>query len=299
MHLSSMTGFARQKADFVFQNKKYNWVWEIKSVNAKNADVKIRLPQWLDVLETDVKNICMRVFSRGTFNINLMLEVENTNQALRIDEGLLTALIGEAHKIYDAERAFFAKPSPVELLKINGVIKAAESAPDDEETAALGKVLCQSFETAAAALKEARQREGEKSGQALQMILAQIRENVSEVRKISEKAPEKIKEKICRQIQDMAGEAGISEERDRSAAPAPGGKECTDLAYIRKLSVPGRLYPGSGYESVSLRMLSGYEKMHMHACADPHVPEQDQPAFPGPDRSVRGSAPGGVQASCR
>lgn len=213
MHLSSMTGFARQKADFVFQNKKYNWVWEIKSVNAKNADVKIRLPQWLDVLETDVKNICMRVFSRGTFNINLMLEVENTNQALRIDEGLLMALIGEAHKIYDAERAFFAKPSPVELLKINGVIKAAESAPDDEETAALGKVLCQSFETAAAALKEARQREGEKIGQALQMILAQIRENVSEVRKISEKAPEKIKEKICRQIQDMAREAGISEER--------------------------------------------------------------------------------------
>lgn len=213
MQLSSMTGFARNKADFVFQNKKYDWVWEIKSVNAKNADVKIRLPQWLDMLETDVKNICMRVFSRGTFNVNLMLEVENTNPALKVDEGLLASLVDEAHNIYNTLPDFFAKPSPVEFLKINGVVKAAENMPDDEETAALGKVLCQSFEKTALALKESRRQEGAKIGQALQMILAQIRENVSAVREISKKSPEKIKEKICRQIKDMVEDAGISEDR--------------------------------------------------------------------------------------
>ncbi len=213
MHLSSMTGFARQKADFAYQDKRYMWVWEIKSVNAKNTDVKIRLPQWLDMLENDVKNICMRVFSRGTFNINLMLEVENTNPSLMVDEGLLAALVDKAREVCKTEPDFFAKPSPVEFLKINGVIKAAENTPDDEETAALGKVLCQSFEKAALALKESRQCEGEKIGQALQVILAQIRKNVLEVRQISEKAPEKIKEKIWRQIKELADDAAVSEDR--------------------------------------------------------------------------------------
>ena len=50
---------------------------------------------------------------------------------------------------------------------------------------------------------------------------------------------------------------GIQEERDRSAAPAFGRKERTDIKNIRKLQVPGRFYSGSRDEPLSMRMLSG------------------------------------------
>ncbi len=74
--------------------------------------------------------------------------------------------------------------------------------------------------------------------------------------------------------------AGIQKERDRSTASAFGGKECTDIKDLWKLQISGRFYAGGGDESVSVRVLSGYEKMYMYACTDPYVFKQNQPSVP-------------------
>ena len=50
MALSSMTGFARSHGEF----GAYAWAWEIKSVNAKGLDLRLRLPPgWDAILSTD------------------------------------------------------------------------------------------------------------------------------------------------------------------------------------------------------------------------------------------------------
>ena len=51
MPLSSMTGFARASgsAQGLF------WQWEIKSVNGKALDVRLRLPQGFEAMETPVR----------------------------------------------------------------------------------------------------------------------------------------------------------------------------------------------------------------------------------------------------
>ena len=44
MQISSMTGFARQSGSMERDGFSLSWVWEIKSVNGKNLDLKVRLP---------------------------------------------------------------------------------------------------------------------------------------------------------------------------------------------------------------------------------------------------------------
>ena len=47
MALASMTGFARGQGVAGV----YAWAWEIKSVNAKGLDLRLRLPQGWDAVE--------------------------------------------------------------------------------------------------------------------------------------------------------------------------------------------------------------------------------------------------------
>ena len=202
MQLSSMTGFARHKAEFAYQNKKYAWVWEFKSVNAKNMDVKTRLPQWLDDMDESVKGICAKVFSRGSFNVSLEMEVENIKPDVEINT-----------HVYRQKPEFFAKPSPAEFLRVGGVVRVIEGALDEEEKAALKQALNQSLHAAAMALKKDRMREGKKIGKVLKQILDNIRAMTEKAGQISETMPEKLKEKVSRQIKELAGDAGISEDR--------------------------------------------------------------------------------------
>jgi uncharacterized protein YicC (UPF0701 family) len=47
MALSSMTGFARGQG----VSGSYAWSWELKSVNSKGLDLKLRFPMGWDVIE--------------------------------------------------------------------------------------------------------------------------------------------------------------------------------------------------------------------------------------------------------
>ena len=74
-----MTGFARNNGELIYENKKYTWVWEIKSVNAKGIDIKIKLPIWLEHISESVREICSKTFVRGTISVCLDINTENSN----------------------------------------------------------------------------------------------------------------------------------------------------------------------------------------------------------------------------
>jgi len=85
MALSSMTGFARGHGGA----GNYTWAWELKSVNSKGLDLKLRLPPGWDAIEPGV---------RARANEVLLFDHES-NVA-----GTLTALKG------DADAAFARAP---------------------------------------------------------------------------------------------------------------------------------------------------------------------------------------------
>ncbi len=208
-----MTGFARSNNEFMYDNKKYTWVWEIKSVNAKGIDIKTRTPLWLEDINEGIKNICSKNFARGTFSISLDIKVENSNPEVQINSELLDTLTDKIKQIYLSDPNLFAKPSPADLLNINGVVKVSENTPSEEEFEALKIELVKSMEEAALKLKQDRIKEGSKISQVLVSILNNIDDIVKKVETIVSQNPHKLKEKFSSQVANMLSDNTISPER--------------------------------------------------------------------------------------
>ncbi len=213
MNISSMTGFARSDGIFEKDSAKYSFSWEVKSVNAKGLDIKIKLPLGFEEIENEVKNLVSQNFSRGTFNLFLNVQNETETADVQINETLLNVLKDEALKLYFENENVFSKPSPVELLKISGVVKTSDYVLDDETKILFHRAIFESLENVIQKLQSDRQKEGEKIGAALLKILDNIDQNREEVEKIVQNSQETIRAKILEQINSFKNEVNVAPER--------------------------------------------------------------------------------------
>ncbi len=67
MSISGMTGFARAEGE----HNGLRWIWEIKSVNGRGLDLKLRLPSGYDGLEQGVRAAAAQAFKRGSLQATL------------------------------------------------------------------------------------------------------------------------------------------------------------------------------------------------------------------------------------
>jgi uncharacterized protein YicC (UPF0701 family) len=95
MALSSMTGFARSHG----ASGPYTFEWELKSVNAKGFDLRMRLPPGWDELEALAKKRAGEVLSRGTVYANLNIKRANAVSTIRINEDVLASIVKVAHEL--------------------------------------------------------------------------------------------------------------------------------------------------------------------------------------------------------
>src|SRR6266404_4559159 len=89
MALSSMTGFARGHG----VSGAYAWAWEVKSVNAKGLDLRLRLPPGWDVIEAAVRARATELLARGTVYANLTVTREGVAPVVRVNESVLAAVL--------------------------------------------------------------------------------------------------------------------------------------------------------------------------------------------------------------
>ncbi len=95
MALSSMTGFARSHG----ASGPYAFEWELKSVNAKGFDLRLRLPPGWDELEALAKKRAGEVLSRGTVYANLSVKRANAVSTVRINEDVLSSIVKVAGEL--------------------------------------------------------------------------------------------------------------------------------------------------------------------------------------------------------
>src|SRR6204780_3980296 len=114
MVLSSMTGFARSHG----ASGPYTFEWELKSVNAKGLDLRLRLPPGWDELEAFAKKRAAEVLSRGTIYANFNVERANALSTVRINEDVLSSIVRVAGTL--ASRIDAVAPSIDGLLSIKG-----------------------------------------------------------------------------------------------------------------------------------------------------------------------------------
>src|SRR6266576_2254860 len=115
MALSSMTGFARSNG----ASGPYAFEWELKSVNAKGFDLRMRLPPGWDDLEAFAKKRAGEVLSRGTVYANLNVKRTNAASTVRINEEVLASIVKVAGAL--AGKIDAVAPSVDGLLAIKGV----------------------------------------------------------------------------------------------------------------------------------------------------------------------------------
>jgi len=128
MALSSMTGFARSHGG----SGPYTFEWELKSVNAKGFDLRLRLPQGWDELEAHAKKRAGELLARGTVYANFNLKRANALSTVRINEDVLASVVKVAHQL--AGKIDAVAPSIDGLLTIKVLIESVEPESNEERT---------------------------------------------------------------------------------------------------------------------------------------------------------------------
>jgi uncharacterized protein (TIGR00255 family) len=230
MALSSMTGFAR--ADGVCGT--YAWGWELKSVNGKGLDIRMRVPSGWDAVESAVRGRT-KPLSRGTVYANLSVRREGVAPTVKVNEPVLAAVLAT---VRDVGARVEAQPPTIDgILGIRGVMDVLDQDESEDEHAIAEVAVIDGFDGALATLLQMREHEGAALGQILNARLDEIAVLSARADAAPGRQPDAIKAKLAEQIRMlldtserfdpdrlhqeailMAAKADVREELDRLAA---------------------------------------------------------------------------------
>ena len=228
--VSSMTGFARSSG----ASATGQWVWELRSVNGRGLEQRLRLPPGFDDVEVEARGRIAKAFARG--NIGGTLTVETVSAGgFRLNEAALAAVIDAAERV--RARVPSATVSADGLLALRGVLEPIDATRSEDNDRALRRDVLAGLDEAVAALVGARQAEGRAVAAVVGAQLARledlataasatdgrrpdaIRARLTEqLRRILDAAPALDPERLHQEAALIASRADVQEEIDRLLA---------------------------------------------------------------------------------
>ncbi len=231
MALSSMTGFARGHG----VSGPYAWAWEVKSVNGKGLDLRLRLPPGWDAIEAPVRAQAAGRLARGSIQANLTVERSGAVPVVRINAAILDAVLTTLRQL--APRIEASPPSLDGLLALKGVMEVGDAEEREEERRNAEAAVTTAFAEVLGALAEMREREGSALGRVLAVRLGEIAALAQRAEITPGRRPEAIRARLAEQIATLlaqserfdpdrlhqeailiATKADVREELDRLAA---------------------------------------------------------------------------------
>jgi uncharacterized protein (TIGR00255 family) len=231
MALSSMTGFARGHGVC----GSYTWAWEIKSVNGKGLDLRLRIPSGWDAIEVPVRRSAAEALTRGSVQAGLTVERTGAAPVVRVNTAVLDAVLTTIRQLGAKIEA--SPPSIDGLLALKGVIEVGDSEEREDERRSAEAAVIDGFVKAIAALIEMRRHEGAALGQVLSGRLGEIAALAKRAEQAPGRRPDAIKARLAEQIATLldqsdrfdpdrlhqeaimiATKADVREELDRLAA---------------------------------------------------------------------------------
>jgi uncharacterized protein (TIGR00255 family) len=202
MTLTGMTGFARAEGE----HQGLRWIWEVKSVNGRALDVKLRLPSGFEALDPPARAAASARFKRGSLQANLSLARDpGAAPPVRIDVELVEKLLSAGTPFIEAKRV--RKPSWDGILALRGVVVSEDAAEMSEEArAALIAALAKAFEQALDTLNDARRAEGAMLSGVLGDLATRIEQLIEAARASAATAPAAALERIRQRLEALAPE---------------------------------------------------------------------------------------------
>lgn len=239
--MNSMTGFASLKG----QLGAYSWGWDIRAVNGKGLDLRLRVPDWIEGLEAQVRSAVTAAVGRGNVALALRVQREDAAAPLRVNTAQLERVMQALSEIEEAAHhahVSLSGTSAADILSLRGVMDA--SAAEDEDTSDLLAALTAELPDLLAAFNAMRSAEGIALRQVLldQMdeiehltakaalaaearkpqVAQALRANLARVLGNSDGADP---ERVAQELAMLAVKADVTEEIDRLGAHITAGRD--------------------------------------------------------------------------
>ena len=250
--IRSMTGFASGKGAF----GPHSWTWELRSVNGKGLDMRLRVPEWLTGLEAGLRGQMSKALTRGNVTLSLRLSRDETAPDLVLNEAAMTAALtalARTQEMAEAGGVTLAPSTAADLIAIKGML---ETGSDVDDPAPLVGQLNTEFADLLNAFLEMRQTEGKALAGILDGQLSQVSDLTAQAAELAEqrkdKTAETLRENLARVLDSAQGvdpdrvaqelaliavKSDITEEIDRLKAHVVAARDLLsqDVAVGRKL----------------------------------------------------------------
>lgn len=194
MTLQSMTGFARSDGSLGAAA----WHWEVRSVNNRGLDLRIRTPAGFEALEPKVREGVSKRIVRGSVTVTLSVVRETRPSQVRLNTAALEQVIRTAEQV--RARLGGAPPTAEGLLALKGVLEVVEESDDPELIGALHDVMLEGLERALDGVAGARAEEGRRLGVVVAAQVAEIARLTGQIEASPARSPETIKARLKEQV---------------------------------------------------------------------------------------------------
>ncbi len=206
--LRSMTGYARAGGSA----EAMSFAIELRSVNGRGLDLRLRLAPGLDAFESDIRQRLGERLTRGSVSLSANLQRETGGSETVINKQALEAVLATLDSLNGRIEAAPARLDGI--LGLRGVLETREATLSPEEEAAFRTAFLAALDTAVNGLIRAREEEGARIATVLAERLDEIEILMERAENHPARSREAVLARLAQQVADLceAG-TGLSEER--------------------------------------------------------------------------------------
>lgn len=210
-NLRSMTGFA--SADGTFED--WTWSLEMRGVNGKALDLRLRVPDWVEGLEAAMRGQIAKVVKRGNVTISLRLSRKDAAAPLVLNADALAAVL-QALTTIEAEASAAGMPlaptNAADVAQIRGVLDQAVDT--STETMGLRKAILGNLESVLQSFEDMRRGEGLALRGILEGQLAEVSDLTSKAEGHLAARQDQVAQTLRANLQKVLdGVTGVDEDR--------------------------------------------------------------------------------------
>jgi uncharacterized protein (TIGR00255 family) len=189
-----MTGFARADGAGAINR----WTWEVRSVNGKGLDIRLRLPAGFDHIEVPARERIGGLLARGNVQAALTTQAQPGATRITINDDVLADVMAAMERI--SGRMSVQPPTLDGILSVRGVVETVEAEQDEAVRAELAAAILSDLDAALVALVADREREGGTIAATLRGRLDEVELLVRQVEASPARTPEAIRTRLAEQI---------------------------------------------------------------------------------------------------
>lgn len=191
-----MTGFGRAEG----ADDKYRWAWELRSVNGRGLDMRLRVGMGFERLDPEIRKRLSTAFKRGSLTASLDVRALGEVSSATVNLTLLSEL-------EQLCRDRGQEPALDRLLGVRGVVDSAEDRNAAAEDEARCKAVLGTLDEAIRAMTEARRIEGVETERHLSARVDEIADLVAQANGLDSTRLPAIRDRLMAQIDELLANA--------------------------------------------------------------------------------------------